>query len=121
MRRIDEYKDKLGINLRFQSYWDVYDPDFVQRHPENGRLPGHACEFETSTMLHLAPERVHSEDLDNESAALGTREKGEKLIEPVVSGVARILEQMIAGEKIDQPPVTFGPEGPKNLVTGMPA
>ena len=121
MRRIYEYRDKLGVNLWFQSYWDVYEHDFVQSLMESKRLPGHACEFETSTMLHLAPERVHTEDLDNESAALGTREKGGKLIEPVISGVARILNQMIAGEKIDQPPVTFGPEGPNNLVTGMPA
>lgn len=99
MRRIDEYREKLSINLRFQSYWDVYDPDLVQKQMENGRLPGHACEFETSTMLLLAPERVHKEDIDNEAAALGTREKGEALVEPVVAGVADLLRRMIAGEE----------------------
>ena len=104
--------------MRFQSYWDVYKHELVQSLMDNGRLPGHACEFETSTMLHLAPERVHTEDLDNEAAALGTREKGEQLIEPVISGVAEILRKMIAGEEIDQPPVTFGPEGPRHMITG---
>jgi creatinine amidohydrolase len=120
MRRIYEYREKLGINLWFQSYWDVYEHDFVQSLMESRRLPGHACEFETSTMLHLAPERVHIEDLDNEVAALGTREKGGKLIEPVVAGVAAILRQMMAGEKIDRPPRTFSEDGPHNLVTGEP-
>ena len=55
MRRIDEYRDKLKINLRFQSYWDVYDPELVQQTMELGRLPGHAGEYETSTMYVLGP------------------------------------------------------------------
>ena len=120
MRRIDEYRDKLKINLRFQSYWDVYDPDFARNMMENRRLPGHACEYETSTMLHLAPERVHREDIDNPAAASGTREKGEKLIEPAVSGVAEILRKMIAGEEVDAPPVTFREEGRMHMITGEP-
>jgi creatinine amidohydrolase len=120
MRRIDEYKDKLGINLRFQSYWDVYDPALVQQHMEHGRLPGHADEFETSTMLYLDPERVQIEAIDNESAALGTREKGEALVGPAVDGVAEILRQMIAGEDINLPTVTFYPEGKRDLVSGDP-
>ena len=120
MRRIDEYKDKLGINLRFQSYWDVYDPALVQQHMEHGRLPGHADEFETSTMLYLDPERVQTEAIDNESAALGTREKGEALVGPAVDGVAEILRQMIAGEDINLPTVTFYPEGKRDLVSGDP-
>ena len=51
-------------------------------------------------------------------AALGTKEKGEKLIEPAVSGVADILRRMIAGEEIDCPPVTFRPEGRLHMVNG---
>lgn len=120
MRRLDEYRDKLGVNLRFQSYWDVYDPDLVQRHMEKGRLPGHACEFETSTMLALAPQRVHVADIDNEAAALGTREKGEALLESAVAGVTGVLQRMIAGEDVDLPPVTFRPEGRIHMLTGEP-
>ena len=120
MRRNYEYKDKLGINLRFQSYWDVYDPDFVQQYMEAGRLPGHADEFETSTMLYLAPERVQLEAIDNESAALGTREKGEALVGPAIDGVVDLLKKMIAGEEIDLPTVTFRPEGRVDLVSGEP-
>jgi creatinine amidohydrolase len=46
-----------SVNLRFQSYWDIYDPAFVFEHMVAGNAPGHACEYETSTMLHLFPER----------------------------------------------------------------
>jgi creatinine amidohydrolase len=121
MRRMDEYKDKLKVNLRFQSYWDVYDLELVHEVMENKALPGHACEYETSTMLVLDPERVHKDDIDNGNAALGTAEKGNRLIEPVIAGVAGILEKMIAGEEINCPPVTFRAEGRFNLVTGEPA
>lgn len=120
MRRIYEFRDRLGadVNLRFQSYWDVYDSALVQQTMENGRLPGHADEYETSTMMVLAPERVHADDIDNEAAALATREKGEALLEPAISGVSRVLEQMLAGEEIDQPPVTFRPEGRLHMIKG---
>ena len=121
MRRMDEYKDKLkGVNFRFQSYWDVYDLELVHSVMDNKALPGHACEYETSTMLVLAPERVHTADIDNENAALATAEKGHKLIEPAVAGVTTLLKKMIAGEEINCPPVTFRKEGRFNLVTGEP-
>jgi creatinine amidohydrolase len=119
MRRIDEYRDKLKVNLRFQSYWDVYDPALVKATMEKGNLPGHACEFETSTMLVLDPDRVHAEAIENEAAAVGTREKGEQLIEPAIVGVAGIVEKMIAGEEIDCPPKTFRDGGqPIHMITG---
>lgn len=123
MRRIDEFRDRLGtdINLRFQSYWDVYDPALVQATMENGRLPGHADEYETSTMMVLAPERVHADDIDNEPSKSATTQKGEALIEPAIAGVTRIIEAMIAGTAIDQPPATFRPEGPLHMIKGEPA
>ncbi len=119
-RRLDEYREKLGVNLRFHSYWDVYDVRLVHEVMERKSLPGHADEYETSTMMVLAPHRVHSEAIDNESAALGRREKGERLIEPAVAGVADLLRRMIAGEDLDLEPVTFRPEGRLSMVTGKP-
>ena len=130
VRRIDEFRDRLGsshlladdlsVNLRFQSYWDVYDPKLVAATMENGRLPGHADEYETSMMLALAPERVHADDMDNESARLGTKAKGEALAEPAVVGVVEVLEKMMAGQEVDLPPVTFRPEGRLHMITGDP-
>ncbi len=120
MRRIDEYREKLGINLRFQSYWDVYDPEVAFSTMEAGRLPGHACEYETSTMLALAPERVHGDDIDLDAARLATAEKGNRLIEPAVAGVADILKLMIAAEPVDCPPVTFSDGKRIHMVTRDP-
>ncbi len=122
MRRIDEYRDRLGaeVNLRFQSYWDVYDPALVSATMDHQRLPGHADEFETSTMLVLAPERVHADDIEDKASRVASREKGEKLLEPAVAGVARVLERMIAGEEVDQPPVTFRAGGRTHMITNEP-
>ena len=121
MRRIDEYRDRLGINLWFQSHWDVFDPDLVQALMARGALPGHACEFETSTALVATPERVHSAAIENEGARLATREKGEQLVEAAITGVVQVLRQLIAGEPVDMPPVTFRPQGRLHMVTGKPA
>ena len=120
MRRIDEFRDRLGadVNIRFQSYWDVYDEGLVQTTMEHGRLPGHADEYETSTMMVLAPERIHADDIDNEPSKVASKQKGEALIEPVIAGVSSIIEKMIAGEEIDQPPVTFRPEGRLHMTKG---
>jgi creatinine amidohydrolase len=120
MRRLAEYREKLGVELRFQSYWDVYDPALVAATMECGSLPGHACEYETSTMLVLAPERVHVEDIDHEAAALGSAAKGEKLLEPAIAGVAEVVRRLIAGEEASLPPVTFRPEGRRHMLTGEP-
>ncbi|MBM3264404.1 MAG: creatininase family protein, partial [candidate division Zixibacteria bacterium] len=35
MARMEEYQKKLGINVRFNSYWDVYAPELVYRYMEN--------------------------------------------------------------------------------------
>ncbi len=120
MRRIDEYRERLGVNLRFQSYWDVYDPALVFSTMETRRLPGHACEYETSTMLALAPERVHEADMVNEAAGMATKEKGERLLGPAVEGVADVLSRMIAGKAVNRPPVTYVDGQRIHMVTGEP-
>lgn len=120
MRRIDEYRERLGVNLRFQSYWDVYDPALVFSTMDANRLPGHACEFETSTMLALAPERVHKADMVNEAARLATKEKGERLLSPAIEGVADVLSSMIAGKAVNRPPVTYVDGQRIHMVTGDP-
>ncbi len=120
MRRIDEYRDKLRVNLRFQSYWDVFDAGMVQSILETRRCPGHAGEFETSTMLVLAPERVRRESIEDAGAAAASAEKGEPFIQSAIAGVAEILEKMIAGEEVNRAPLTFGDGAPIHMVSGEP-
>jgi creatinine amidohydrolase len=106
MARMEEFRKKLGIQVRFNSYWDVYDVRDAAR-METKRLPGHADEYETSMALALFPERVHTEDIDDPAARLASREKGQALIEPAVAGVAALLRNMIAGEPVELVPSTF--------------
>lgn len=117
MARMDEYRNKLGINVRFNSYWDVYAPDLVYKHMERHSLPGHADEYETSMALALFPERVHAADMEQQSTSkYGTKEKGKALIQPAVDGVAEILRKMIAGEEIDLEPRTFQEGGALSMI-----
>ena len=108
------------INLRFQSYWDIYDPKLVFEHIEGGAAPGHACEFETSTMLHLWPERVSIADIDPaRPEALATPDKGEALWEPAILGNVKLLSQMIRRVSVDVEPVTFLNGSRVNMMTGQ--
>ena len=117
MGRMEEFKKRLGINVRFNSYWDTYPIDVVYQNMEKERLPGHADEYETSMALALFPERVHAEAMEQESSSrFGTREKGEALIQPAVEGVAGLLRKMIEGKEIDLEPRTFGPDGAMSMV-----
>lgn len=117
MARMEEYQKKLGINVRFNSYWDVYPLDIVYKYMENYSLPGHADEYETSMAMALFPERVHAEDMEQESSAkLGTLEKGQALIQPAVDGVTDILRKMIAGEEVNLEPRTFREDGARSMI-----
>ena len=83
MGRMEEFKKRLGVNVRFNSYWDTYPADVVYKYMEKDSLPGHADEYETSMAMALFPERVHLEDMDQESSSkYGTKEKGQALSAP---------------------------------------
>lgn len=117
MSRMETFKKQLGINVRFNSYWDTYPTDVVYQYMEKERLPGHADEYETSMALALFPHRVHADDMEQESSSkYGTKEKGEALAAVAVNGVAELLRKMIAGEEIDLEPRTFGPDGAVSMV-----
>ena len=117
MNRMETFKKKLDVNVRFNSYWDTYPIDSVYQYMEKERLPGHADEYETSMAMALFPHRVHAEYMEQESSSkYGTKEKGEALAPIAVDGVAELLRKMIAGEDIDLEPRTFGPEGALSMV-----
>ena len=117
MGRMEEFKKRLGVNVRFNSYWDTYPIEVVYQHMEKERLPGHADEYETSMAMALFPERVHAEYMEQESTSkYATREKGEALVQPAVDGVSELLRKMIAGEAIDLEPRTFGPDGAISMI-----
>lgn len=105
---------------------------------DGGRAPGHACEYETSTMLHLWPERVSISDsahglrlcgLAHSDARVGavdpsrpeafaTPEKGATLWEAAIEGNVRLLKRMIEGAALDVPCVTFMDGERVDMLTG---
>ena len=111
------FQEKLGINLRFHSYWDAYTREIKEKYMVSKTAPGHAAEFETSFALAAFPERVHWEGVDyqkvkpklvvkNEQDAekderyareahLATAAKGEAMIDVSVRFVTERLREMI--------------------------
>ena len=114
---LDDFRKRLGINLRVHSYWDAYSRTREEVHGER-QAPGHAGEFETSFAMAAFPERVRWEDVDYDKikdrlnikdpksaeqeerfardAKLATTSKGEAMISIAVTWTADVLRQMIA-------------------------
>ncbi|MEK7405146.1 MAG: creatininase family protein [Acidobacteriota bacterium] len=113
------FRDKLGINVAFSSYWEAYTPEIVRKHLESNKAPGHAAEFETSFAMAAFPERIHWEGVDYEKAKprlgikdpasarqeeefarearLATTAKGEAMLEIAVAWTAERLRRLVAG------------------------
>ncbi len=111
------FRDKLGIRIETNSYWDAYTPDTIKRYMESGRAPGHAGEFETSFALAAFPERIHWDGVNYErdkskygikdpasakqeeefarDARLASAAKGEAMISIAADWVAGRLREML--------------------------
>lgn len=115
---VTEWREKLGINLQTNSYWDAYTPEIVKKYMVSGKAPGHAAEFETSFAMAAFPERIHWEGVDYakakpylriqdpksaeqeeqffREAKLASTAKGEAMIAIAVNWVANRLRDMIS-------------------------
>lgn len=116
---VAEFREKLGINIATNSYWDAYSREIVKKYMTSGVAPGHAAEFETSFAMAAFPERVHWEDVDYEKvkphlhikdpksaaqeeqfakeAHLASTAKGEAMIRIAVEWTAERVRKLIAG------------------------
>ena len=110
-KELVRYRQLLGKNVVYASYWDLYSDDEVYSLVHSKRAPGHANEYETAFALSAFPERVHEEDMDDEDARRATREQGDRAIEIVVPHVMELLRRMIAGECPTIEPHSFRPTG----------
>ena len=113
--RLDGFRERLGINIDFHSYWEAYTAELVKEQMESGVCPGHAAEFETAFALEAFPENVDWEGVDYDSAKLtisdprqvesdreyhhqaklATTEKGKAMIDVAVDWVATQMQEMI--------------------------
>ena len=100
-QRMGEFRRRLGVNLAFRSYWDVYPKELVENTLACKHAPGHAGEFETAMGLALFPERVRTEEIVYDEAKDATAEKGRIMTDAAVEGVAEWLKTMMSGESID--------------------
>ena len=93
---VPEVAKQLGIDARFLCYWDVVPKELGDSIIETG-IPSHASEYETSTALSLYGDEVRLEDLDEEHewADLVSGEKGHRMLEASIDGVARLMREMI--------------------------
>ena len=106
-QRLDGYREKLGINIAFHSYWEAYTSELV--------CPGHAAEFETAFALAAFAENVDWNGVDYDSAKLtisdagqansdreyhhqaklATEESGQVMIDVAVDWVAEKMQAML--------------------------
>jgi creatinine amidohydrolase len=113
--RLDGFRERLGINIDFHSYWEAYTAELVQEQMDSGVCPGHAAEFETAFALEAFPENVDWEGVDYDSAKLtisdprqaesdreyhhqaklANAEKGKAMIDVAVDWVATQMQDMI--------------------------
>jgi creatinine amidohydrolase len=115
------HRDRSDLLLLFASYWDNADPNAGRSDLVQSQM-GHACEWETSMMLRLAPHLVKDYKRAEpvgfgfgfEPAYRGwttkdrtvtghigrpheaTAEKGEHLFATYAAGVSKLLEDVIA-------------------------
>lgn len=58
-QRMEEFQEKLGIDIQFCSYWAAYSKEYVAQMLDSGDCPAHAAEFETSMAMAAFPENIH--------------------------------------------------------------
>ena len=114
---VPDMREKLGINIATNSYWDAYSRETVGKYMVSGKAPGHAAEFETSFAMAAFPQRIHWEGVDYQKikpllhirdpksaaqeeefaaeAKLATTAKGEAMIAIAVKWVAERVRSLI--------------------------
>ena len=90
-KQMDDFRQRLGIEVRFVSYWQAYSESLVKEQMESGDCPAHAAEFETSVALAAFPENVHWEGVDPEGFRLSIQNSSYAEREPAYFRAARDL------------------------------
>ena len=115
-QHMDDFKDRLGIDIQFCCYWEAYSPAYFKEMIVSGKGVAHAAEFETSFAMAAFPENVHWDQVDYEKANLkiksesyakedpeayveardlATAHKGRVMITEAVTWIAEKLERMM--------------------------
>jgi creatinine amidohydrolase len=90
-QHMEEFQEKLGIDVQFSSYWAAYSKEFVAEQMESGDCPAHAAEFETSFALGAFPENVHWDGVNLNGPGIEIQKEGYREREPEYFAAARDL------------------------------
>ncbi|NKB68160.1 MAG: creatininase family protein [Candidatus Latescibacteria bacterium] len=94
-----------NINVQFHSYWNL-SRHISEKHCE-GRIPGHAQEYETALAMALMPEAIRRDamaDQEDQEPLRATVEQGEIMLEAAIAESSRYVEEMIGGQHRDMQP-----------------
>ena len=87
------------IDIRYTSYWEMHDPNFIKKIINDPSYPGHASEYETSVALHMFPNLVDKEAIKNDplgTSADATKEKGKLIYDDIIEKYSKIIQEMLA-------------------------
>ncbi|MEE2659153.1 MAG: creatininase family protein [Candidatus Latescibacterota bacterium] len=86
---MDDFRERLGVDVAFHSYWEAYSEDFVREHLDTGDCPAHAAEFETSMALAAFPENARWEGVNYEAQNFDIQSESYRERDPVYFRAAR--------------------------------
>ena len=115
-QRMEEFRERLGIDVRFHSYWEAYSPEYVKEHMESGQAPAHAAEFETSFAMAAFPENVHWEEVDYEKTNLKIASEGYRERDPEYHKAARDLATAHKGRVMADAAICWVIEQMKDMI-----
>ena len=82
-QHMDDFSQKLGIDVQFTPYWAAYSKEFVDQTLTSKDCPAHAAEFETSFAMAAFPENIHWEGVDRDGPNLEIKSESYAPRDPV--------------------------------------
>jgi len=98
-----DYEELLNkdseIDIRYTSYWEIHEEEFIKDTIQDDVWPGHAGEYETSVALYMFPDLVDKEAIKNDP--LGTsidasKEKGEQIYKDIIKQYSNLIYKMLS-------------------------
>ncbi len=87
------------IDIKYTSYWEMHDKEFIKNTIQDDVWPGHAGEYETSVALYMFPDLVDKEAIKNDplgTSSYATKEKGEAIYKDIIKQYSKIISEMLS-------------------------
>ena len=98
-----DYEELLNtdseIDVRYTSYWEIHDKEFIKSIIQDDVWPGHAGEYETSVALYMFPDLVDKEAIKNDplgTSSDASKEKGEAIYKDIINQYSKIITEMLS-------------------------